>query len=303
MNLALGDINLKHRLIHVRAELEKTHREFLIPIPDGLLPHLHTLMQRARNLSFSKADQIFNVNRFSSHYRSKVMNVDQVEAMYKKLILNTGIRMTPHRFRHTIASDLMKQPDRNIHVTKTLLNHSNMATTMEYIEPDYEVMRMVMNERTLPKGFEYYMERSKNSDREITEPHPFNRLKLKEASRKNHKLHIDRTPPNLIPQRLISTDFPVTHKALALDPHERRIAVQPPQASMQSRSSNSYSNADEPLSQDEMAFIGKFLDWLRYRGVDDGPQLLLDRKSSISEQLQSSKGRFEGIAWVNRPGR
>ena len=119
-----------------------------------------TLMQSARNLSFSKADQIFNVNRFFSHYRSKVMNVGQVEAMYKKLI-----------FKH---------------------RHSNGSASL----PAHDCKR-----------------------------------------------------------------------------------------------------------SDEMAFIGKFLDWLRYRGVDDGPQLLLDRKSSISEQLQSSKGSFEGIAWVSRPGR
>lgn len=67
--------------------------------------------------------------------------------MYKKLIALTGTRMTPHRFRHTLASDLMRQPERNIHLTKLLLNHSNIATTMEYIEPDYDVMRTVMNER------------------------------------------------------------------------------------------------------------------------------------------------------------
>ncbi|WP_044423554.1 site-specific integrase, partial [Pseudomonas syringae group genomosp. 3] len=52
-----------------------------------------------------------------------------------------------HRFRHTIASEMMRQPERNIHITKNLLNHSNIATTMEYIEPDYDVMREVMNER------------------------------------------------------------------------------------------------------------------------------------------------------------
>lgn len=75
------------------------------------------------------------------------MNADQVEAMYKKLTDITGTRMTPHRFRHTLASDLMKQPERNIHIAKALLNHSNIATTMEYIETDYEVIRDVLNER------------------------------------------------------------------------------------------------------------------------------------------------------------
>lgn len=31
----------------------------------------------------------------------------------------------------------------------SLLNHSNIAITMEYIEPDYDVMREVMNERAV----------------------------------------------------------------------------------------------------------------------------------------------------------
>ncbi|MEX5606381.1 site-specific integrase, partial [Pseudomonas syringae] len=77
-------------------------------------------------------------NRFSGHYRRHEMNSNQVEAMYKKLTAMTGIRMTPHRFRHTIASELMTLPERNIYLTKKLLNHSNIATTMDYIEPDYD---------------------------------------------------------------------------------------------------------------------------------------------------------------------
>jgi hypothetical protein len=60
--------------------------------------------------------------------------------------------MTPHRFRHTLATDLMRQPERNIHLTKALLNHSNIATTMSYIEVDYEHMRAVLDERSLHQG-------------------------------------------------------------------------------------------------------------------------------------------------------
>jgi integrase len=68
LNVRMGDIDLKHRLIRVRAETEKTHREFMIPIPDGLQPHQQTLIKAAKTQSFSKADQLFNVNRFSTYY-------------------------------------------------------------------------------------------------------------------------------------------------------------------------------------------------------------------------------------------
>ncbi|WP_237245012.1 site-specific integrase, partial [Pseudomonas syringae] len=145
--LRYSDIDLGERLIRVRGETEKTHREFMIPIPDGLMPHLKLLMDIAHRVGLAPMDQIFNVNKFSGHYSRTQMNTDQVESMYKKLTAMTGVRMTPHRFRHTIASEMMRQPERNIHITKSLLNHSNIATTMEYIEPDYDVMREVMNER------------------------------------------------------------------------------------------------------------------------------------------------------------
>ncbi|RMQ62705.1 hypothetical protein ALQ01_03933, partial [Pseudomonas savastanoi pv. glycinea] len=163
--LRYADIDMGERLIKVRGETEKTHREFMIPIPDRLMPHLKQLMDIAHRVGFSPTDQIFNVNRFSGHYSRSQMNSDQVEAMYKKLTAMTGVRMTPHRFRHTIASEMMRQPERNIHITKSLLNHSNITTTMEYIEPDYDVMREVMNERGKRSAKINYMPHSDAANR------------------------------------------------------------------------------------------------------------------------------------------
>lgn len=150
--IRLRDVDWDQQLILVRGETEKTHREFRIPIPDGLAPHLRRLLEEAARAGFAAEDQLFNVNRFSRHYKRREMNSDQVEAMYKKLIDKLGVRMTPHRFRHTLATDLMKQPERNIHLTKNLLNHSNIATTMSYIEADYDHMRDVLHERSMQQG-------------------------------------------------------------------------------------------------------------------------------------------------------
>ncbi|MBK0155535.1 site-specific integrase [Pseudomonas sp. S75] len=150
--IRLQDVDWDRQLILVRGETEKTHREFRIPIPNGLAPHLNRLLEEAARAGFAAEDQLFNVNRFSRHYKRREMNSDQVEAMYKKLIDKLGVRMTPHRFRHTLATDLMKQPERNIHLTKNLLNHSNIATTMSYIEADYNHMRDVLHERSMQQG-------------------------------------------------------------------------------------------------------------------------------------------------------
>jgi integrase len=150
--LRYKDIDWDNKMILVRGETEKTHREFFLPIMEGLAPHLCRILGEAEKIGFSPDDQLFNVNRFSRHYHGKEMNIDQVESIYRKLTDKIGVRMTPHRFRHTLATDLMKQPERNIHLTKSLLNHSNIATTMNYIEVDYDHMRAVLHERSLAQG-------------------------------------------------------------------------------------------------------------------------------------------------------
>lgn len=152
LSVRYRDVHWDNRLIRVEADTEKTHREYSIPITADLEPHIRAVLDAAEQLGFEPDDQLFNVNRFSSHYRSKIMNTDQVEGMYRKLIEKFGIRMTPHRFRHTLATDLMRQPERNIHLTKSLLNHSNVATTLGYIEVDYDHMRAVLQERSQTLG-------------------------------------------------------------------------------------------------------------------------------------------------------
>lgn len=290
LNLKVGDIDLKHRFIHVRAETEKTHREFLIPIPDGLLPFLGELKQAATKRRFSKSDQIFNVNRFSPHYRGKLMNIDQVESMYKKLMKSTGVRMTPHRFRHTIATDLMKQPDRNIHITKTLLNHSNLQTTMGYIEPDYEMMRIVMNERSLPAGLDYYMSRTRTNDRNPSQE----RLRVKREDQPI--LKIDRTlhseqknlavsPPNSIPPQPLSTPRS----------HEQTTTPLPGLGKLMECVRKTLSSEDKSPS------TAKCLDWLRDHDVDLHAQARDDDShQNISEQLEGARGAFEGTTWASR---
>ncbi|MFC6298171.1 tyrosine-type recombinase/integrase [Pseudomonas sp. CCM 7893] len=152
LHIRYKDVDWDEQVILIRGETEKTHREFSVPIMEGLAPHIQLILGKAERAGFCADDQLFNVNRFSRYYRGKEMTLDQVEAMYRKLTKKVGVRVTPHRFRHTLATDLMKLPDRNIHLTKYLLNHTNLSTTMEYIEVDYDHMRTVLHERSVVQG-------------------------------------------------------------------------------------------------------------------------------------------------------
>ncbi len=45
LSIRLGDVDLDRQMILIRGELEKTHREFEVPIPRALQPHVATLVQ------------------------------------------------------------------------------------------------------------------------------------------------------------------------------------------------------------------------------------------------------------------
>lgn len=46
-----------------------------------------------------------------------------------------------HRYRHTLATELMTKPERNLHIAKDLLGHTNIKTTLEYVTTDVEMLR------------------------------------------------------------------------------------------------------------------------------------------------------------------
>ncbi len=220
--IRLRDIDWSKKLIYVNAETEKTHRGFCIPIMKGLEPHIERIVTAAKKMRFSDEDQLFNVNRFSTHYRSKTMNIHQIEDMYKKLTHAFGIRMTPHRFRHTLATDLMRQPERNIHLTKALLNHSNIATTMSYIEVDYEHMRAVLDERSLHQGVIRLERREDPARPELPRPKAFPR----EQAQSQPALADTATVPTEITTPEIGTpdqlEAPTAYELLTALPKQKR---------------------------------------------------------------------------------
>lgn len=150
VHIKVGDVDLKKQLITIRVEGSKTWREYEVPICQQLVPHLRLLFTRSRLQAFRVDDQLFNVNRFSDHFNprmSKLMGVDRVSNVFEYISKRIGIQVSPHRFRHTLGTDLMKQPDRNLHLVKELLGHTDIRTTLEYVEPDLNSMKNLLDSR------------------------------------------------------------------------------------------------------------------------------------------------------------
>lgn len=150
VHVKVKDVHLKKQLINIRIEGSKTWREYEIPISHQLMPHIENLLSKASLRGFKQDDQLFNVNRFSDHQlnrMSKVMTVDRVSNVFEYISKRTGMRITPHRFRHTLGTDLMHEPDRNLHLVKELLGHTDIKTTLEYVQADLNSIRSLLDNR------------------------------------------------------------------------------------------------------------------------------------------------------------
>lgn len=100
------------------------------------------------------SDQIFNITRFNSKYHGSLTNVDQVSGFYKRLAKKTGITVSTHRFRHTMASQIGNSPNANILALSNILGHSDLKITRQYVEMDLKPQRELINklEQNLTKA-------------------------------------------------------------------------------------------------------------------------------------------------------
>ena len=147
LHVKARDVDLKRMIVITSSEGSKTNSESVVPIADELYPFMAKIMLAAHRTGFRREDQLFNVNRFSRRHRRAEMDINQIEHFFKKLSAFCGARVTPHRFRHTLGTELMEHPDRNLRVTQMILDHTSIRTTMEYIHPSVDSMRKVLNQR------------------------------------------------------------------------------------------------------------------------------------------------------------
>jgi len=160
LHVRLCDINLEERWIDVISEGSKNHREFRVPITSVLYPRLEIVLERSFAAGAEPEEQLFNVSRFdlkrkaeSSPGESDVeMGICPIRAFFRRISRECRFTVSPHRFRHTVATNLMKSPDRNIQAVKRLLGHSSLRSTLEYIDEDIDSLRDILEQELGRKG-------------------------------------------------------------------------------------------------------------------------------------------------------
>ena len=145
VNLEWGDIDLQGGVMLLRAESSKTKREWTIPIAPSLFTELE-IVKRATEKSLRRrvipTDQVFCVQRFHDDYKGKVTTEGQVSGFFRRLKDKTGIEVSTHRFRHTLGTKVAATG--KIKDLQQLLGHTDVRTTLEYVQADMDVMRDIL---------------------------------------------------------------------------------------------------------------------------------------------------------------
>lgn len=141
LHIRLMDVDLEANSMLLCKEGSKTHREWLVPIVSFIRERMRILVGRAIEQGAESTDYLFDVSRFLTPLGEvdSEPSIQPVRSFFTRLTKECGFKVTPHRFRHTLATEMMKSPDRNLAMVKGLLGHRSVSTTMEYVELDLEV--------------------------------------------------------------------------------------------------------------------------------------------------------------------
>ncbi|NUU68149.1 site-specific integrase [Enterobacteriaceae bacterium BIT-l23] len=146
LHVRLGDINLDEGYINLMLEGSKTHREWRVPAVKQLRQGLAYLLEQAEKRGLKPSERLFDVSRYvesperSEKESSPKKRQQKVRSFFRRLSRECGFTISPHRFRHTLATELMKAPERNLQLVKDLLGHRNVNTTMEYVELQMDIV-------------------------------------------------------------------------------------------------------------------------------------------------------------------
>lgn len=141
LHIRLMDVDLTANSILLCKEGSKTHREWLVPIVSFARERMRILIARAVAQGAEPEDYLFDVARFLNPFGEVGPEpaIQPVRSFFTRLSKECGFKVSPHRFRHTLATEMMKSPDRNLAMVKGLLGHRSVSTTMEYVELDLKI--------------------------------------------------------------------------------------------------------------------------------------------------------------------
>jgi len=126
VGLDLVDVDLHQFELRV---FGKGRKERIVPLPEGAVQYVQGYL--AERMSGDEEQALFLNNR------GKRLSVRSVQRMLKERALQTGadVSVTPHRLRHSFATDLLAGGV-DLRAIQELLGHASLATTERYTHLD-----------------------------------------------------------------------------------------------------------------------------------------------------------------------
>ncbi len=141
LKLKVQDVNINEGVIYIDGIHNKNHVSHLIPISTKLKPYLFELVDKHKEINSRDTDQLFNINCFRGGAKDmRDMSAYQIDTIFRNLSLQIGFKVSSHRFRHTVATTILKNSN-NIYLAQKILGHQSIKTTMHYIGHDVELLR------------------------------------------------------------------------------------------------------------------------------------------------------------------
>jgi integrase len=137
-------IDFENGTILLVVEGSKTKLEWTIPIPLACLDDLLELRRRSEkscttNLAMA---QVFRVQLFDENYAGSELTPSQVSGAFSRLSEQLSGRISPHRLRHTMATELAQGRNPDLRSLQYILGHQSIATTMGYVQPEIVQVRL-----------------------------------------------------------------------------------------------------------------------------------------------------------------
>ena len=153
LSLKWKDINFEKEDLFLSLEGSKTHREWTIPLPKGCIDELLYLKdQTERKLGpVDISDHpVFRLQLFNERFSGFGLTASQIEGFFKKMSRLSGYKISSHRLHYTMATLIAQNGDNpDLKSLQFILGHTDIRTTMEYIEPNKQHLASVINQLSL----------------------------------------------------------------------------------------------------------------------------------------------------------
>lgn len=143
VGLCWGDINFTDKVLTLRADSSKTRREWDIPLPADTVADLRWLQRQRLDSGtiINPGMAVFDITLIRP--TACPLNGNAITTYYWHLGQKLGVTVSPHRFRHGLATDIVNKTG-NVRVAQDILGHADVKTTCGYIHPSMSVMRDAM---------------------------------------------------------------------------------------------------------------------------------------------------------------